>query len=133
MNLTSYYLGTPVPDPLILYLIYKYLHLYPGRNQVKTVLGCTRFHLQYVILPALHYLCLVMDEIHWNDRLDPRNHTPHFPFLFTGIVDTFPIRVKQPVNKELRESLYNPKYGACVYKCQLGIDFLGMVLILCYH
>lgn len=67
-----------------------------------------------------------MDEIFWDDRLDSRNHAPHFPFLFTGIVDTFPIQVLHPQNKELRHQLYNPKYGTCVYKGQLGIDFLGM-------
>lgn len=71
-----------------------------------------------------------MNEINWNDRLSPYNHSPHFPHLFTGVVDTFPLRVLCPQHKALRGALYNPKYKQCVYKAQLGIDFLGR-LILC--
>lgn len=124
--LTYFIKGTPIPHPIILFYVYKYLHMYPLRCQTLTVLGCTRYYLHYVILPALHYLRLVMDEIHWEDRLDPGNHTPHFPFLFTGMVDTFPMRVQQPAESEIRRRLYNPKYKFCIFKGQLGIDFLGM-------
>ncbi len=100
--------------------------MFPRRSQVKRVLGCTRYELQYTVLPALHFLALVMDEIYWDDRLDPRNHSPHFPYLFTGMVDTFPMHVLNPSCKEVRNALLNPKYGGCVFKGQLAIDFLGM-------
>lgn len=99
--------------------------MYPNRYQSKSVLGCSRDYLQRTILPGLYYLADVIDEIYWEDRLDPRNHAPHFPFLFTGIVDTFPMRVCCPTDGELAKSLYNPKYKHYVYKGQLGIDFLG--------
>ncbi len=113
-------------------MVYKYLHLYLMRDQCKLILGCNRFYLHYVVLPALHYLRLVINEVHWDDRLYHGNHTPHFPFLFTGCVDTFPMYVQQPINSELRKALYNPKYGGCVYKGQLGIDFLGMLMLKCF-
>eukprot|EP00026_Physarum_polycephalum_P011249 Phypoly_transcript_11456.p1 GENE.Phypoly_transcript_11456~~Phypoly_transcript_11456.p1 ORF type:complete len:177 (+),score=4.07 Phypoly_transcript_11456:606-1136(+) len=41
----------------------------------------------------------------------------------------FPLRVQVPVDRELARALYNPKYKHCVYKCQLGIDFLGRIII----
>ena len=104
-----------------------YMHMYPRRYQTKNVLGCDVYFFHYVVLPALHYLALVMDEIYWDDRLDPYNHVIPFPFLVTGMVDTFPVRVLQPTNSEIRKRLYNPKYGACVYKVQLAIDFRGIL------
>lgn len=67
-----------------------------------------------------------MDEIFWDDHLDPRNHAPHFPYFFTGMVDTFFMKVLHLENSALHWQLFNPKYGTCIYKGQLGIDFLGM-------
>ena len=81
------------------------------------------------VFPALCYLAKVINEIFWEDRLSPYNHTPHFPFWFTGIVDTFPLHVLQPHNSTLRRALFNPKYGGCVYKGQLGINFLGAIVL----
>jgi hypothetical protein len=120
-------IDTPIPHPRILVQVYAYLHMYPRQRQVKAVLGCSRKHLQRKILPALHYLAKSMHEIFWDDRLDLNNHAPHFPYLFVGMVDTFPLRVLQPVHRPLARALYNPKYGGCIYKGQLAIDFLGIV------
>lgn len=122
-------IGTEIPDPKLLYQVYCYLHIYSNRDHCKATVGCHREALQNKVLPALHYLASVMNEIHWDARLSPNNHSPHFPVLFTGIVDTFPIRVLKPVNSTLRKALFNPKYDDCVYKVQLGINFLGEIVL----
>jgi hypothetical protein len=127
------------------------MHMYPNRSQSKSALGCSRYSLNYFVIPAINYLEHVMDEIHWDDRLSPYNHTPHFPLWFVGAVDTFPLRVLTPISSHLRKALFNPKYGqvclythsrtllshhSCVftliysvYKAQVGINFLGEIVI----
>ena len=110
------YLGTVIPDPKTLYQVYCYLHLYANCSHSKTTISCTHWVLQYKVIPALHHLSVVMHEIIWDDCLSLFNHTPHFPFLFTGIVDTFLLCVKKPTNSTLHQALYNPKYEQCVYK-----------------
>jgi len=85
--------------------------MYPNRSQSKSALGCTHHWLNYKVIPAISYLARVMKEIHWENRLSPYNHTPHFPLWFVGAVDTFLLRVLQPVSTRLRKALYNPKYG----------------------
>lgn len=72
---------------------------------------------------------LSLDEIFWEDRLNPYNHTPDFPFYVTGIVDTVPFTVLQPIDPTLNHAIYNPKYGHTVYKAQVGIDFLGRIVL----
>jgi len=41
------------------------------------------------------------------------------------MVDTFPVQVLQPLDSLFARQLYQPKYGCCVYKFQLGCSFLG--------
>lgn len=80
-------------------------------------------------MPTLHHLAHTIDEIHWEDRLNPYNHTPDFPYYVTGIVDTVPVTVLQSVDHTLHHALNNPKYGHTVYKAQLSIDFLGRIIV----
>jgi hypothetical protein len=42
-----------------------------------------------------------------------------------GIVDTYPIYVSQPRSHKISKLLFNPKYGGCVVKFIMAIDFLG--------
>jgi hypothetical protein len=81
------------------------------------------------IIPTIHNLALVYDEVYWDDRLDLYNHTPHFAKHVTGVVDTVPIYVQQPQNSFLSKALYNPKYASTIYKIQLGFDFLGRIVV----
>jgi hypothetical protein len=46
-----------------------------------------------------------------------------------GIVDTFPIRVEKPKDSTLRKALFSGKYATTVYKVQLGITFLGQIVL----
>ncbi len=107
---------------------YKYLHRYPSRNDLD-VLGCSRATLHDKILPVIYQLADSVNEIFWDDRLDPYNHIPFFSANVTGAVDTVPIYVQQPQNSTLRHMLYNPKYAGTVYKMQIGIDFLGRIVL----
>ena len=79
--------------------------MYPNRSQSKSSLECTCHWLNYKIIPAISYLAQVMNEIHWEDRLSPYNHTPHFPLWFVGAVDTFPLRVLQPDSSCLQKAM----------------------------
>lgn len=114
--------------PWYLFLAYKYIHQYPPRQNAGA-LRISSTTLQNKVIPTLHYLAGAINEIYWEDRLDPYNHTPDFPLYATGIVDTVPIYVLAPQNKVLNQSLYNPKYGGTIYKAQIGIDFLGRIIL----
>jgi len=92
-------------------------------------LGYSNTKLHQRIIPTLYSLADIYDEIHWDDRLNQFNHIPYFPPSLTGIVDTLPVYVQQPSNSTLKRLLYNPKYGGTVYKLQLGIDFLGRIIL----
>jgi hypothetical protein len=93
------------------------------------------------LIYELRDFAYALNEIHWSDRLHPWNHVPHFPILVTGLlseftfllskgmVDTFPVHVLQPLDPTLASLLFNPKYGCCVYKFQLGCDFLGRFIL----
>lgn len=104
------------------------MHRYPRGRDVD-VLGISTSKLYGKILPTLHHLALVYDEVYWDDRLDLYNHTTHFPRNITGVVDTMPVYVQQPKHTMLSRLLYNPKYAGCVYKIQLGFDFLGRIVL----
>lgn len=45
------------------------------------------------------------------------------------MVNTFLVQVSQPEDSVLARALYNPKYGACVYKFQCVVDFLGRIIL----
>jgi hypothetical protein len=90
-----------------------------------------------------------MTEIQWADHLSPFNHVNDLPYLFTGtspsyhvvsvkvlivlyvtgMVDTFPIRVWKPKHQCLQRTLFTNKYGTTVYKVQIGVPFLGHIVL----
>lgn len=105
--------------------VYKYMHIYSPKRQLGQTLQFSNYAYHFHVKPDLHFLSTTMNEIHWEDRLSPFNHGEYFPAFVTGMVDTFPVYVSQPEDGLLARSLYNPKYGGCIYKFQLGCDFLG--------
>lgn len=109
--------------------MYKYIHRYPSYNDTRDVLSCCKETLNSKVMPLLHQMAEVVNEIHWDDRLNEFNHIPFYPSNITGIVDTLPIYVQQPVNSILSHMLYQPKYKNHVYKMQLGVDFLGRIIL----
>jgi hypothetical protein len=71
---------------------------------------------------------LEIDEIHYNDRLHPRNHgTGMFEQFITCFVDCAPVFVVEPRDKRLSDLLMQPKYGQCCYKIQIATNFLGWI------
>ena len=56
------------------------------------------------LIPLAMNLAAVIDELSWDERLDFDNHTPHFPFLVTSMVDTMPIRVYKSSNDHALEA-----------------------------
>src|SRR5271163_4771659 len=66
--------------PIYIYKAYKYVHMYPSRSESGPTLQTSSTTLQDKVLPALHHLSHNLNEIHWEDRLNPYNHTPDFPF-----------------------------------------------------
>ena len=66
-----------------------------------------------------------MDEIKWSRRLDPFNHSPHFPHFATHFTDAMPIAC---VGGALSDALFNPKKGRYIWKVTVAIDFMGNIL-----
>lgn len=70
-----------------------------------------------------------MNYIEYDRRLDEYNHAPHFADRVTSIVDTMPVKVPAPTSYRLRKLLWNPKYGCCVLKIQVGITLKGEIVL----
>ncbi len=70
--------------PLDMVNIYRYIHLYPTYRQAPIFydFGKSQFHRN--VIEELPGLASCLDEINWDDRLDPWNHSPQFPKFFTG-------------------------------------------------
>lgn len=47
----------------------------------------------------------------------------------TGLVDVFPVYVNHPSRYSLAKLLFQPKYKRCVWKIQLGVNFLGDIIL----
>jgi hypothetical protein len=77
----------------------------------------------------MHDVAAALAEIVYDDRLDPYNHVGR-PFKYvTGIVDTLPVYVPSPHSFAMRRQIFQPKYGTCVYKMQLGISLMGNIIL----
>mmetsp|Transcript_68053 Transcript_68053/g.188390 ORF Transcript_68053/g.188390 Transcript_68053/m.188390 type:complete len:357 (-) Transcript_68053:60-1130(-) len=115
------------------YLILVYIHLNPKGRSFKRMLLLKGMlaGIDYIsewrflnrIRPLAGRLSEVIDEIDYSARLDPMNHHPLFKYLFTTIVDTFPIRVATSVSSAASNIFFQGKYACHVVKVQLGITF----------
>ena len=74
------------------------------------------------VMPVVHELARVIDEIQPWRRWDPMNHAAHFPSHFTEIYDSFPVRVCEPDDSELAGVLRQPKYNVTAAYCHFGRD-----------
>jgi hypothetical protein len=107
-----------------------YIHMYPRTHQSRSIFQRSNSYIATKILPAIKLMANIFNEIHWEERLNSYNHTPHFPYYVNSIVDTFPIYVSKPTNSSFARELYNPKYGGCVWKVLIVISFLGTIVYL---
>jgi hypothetical protein len=71
---------------------------------------------------SLEQFNLVCDELDWEGRLHPYNHSPPFPYLVTTIGDTFPVA---SIGGQIGDALFQPKYASTVFKALILIDQLG--------
>jgi len=75
-------------------------------------------------------LAQIIDEIVYDDRLHRYNHVGRpFKYHVTAIVDTLPVYIPEPHSFAMRRLLFQPKYGACVWKMQLGITLMGNIVL----
>ena len=113
------------------YLVFVYMHTHPKTRQFKRTMwvrgmknGYHSSHFYRYIVPVAMKLSEVIDELKWGDRLAFDNHCPAFPFYVTGITDTMPLRVSQPVHQSnLERGLYAVKYATHVVKLALTCTF----------
>ena len=95
------------------FYLFVYIHMYPSYDQIRHVcratggkgISSTCFYDN--VIPLAVKLALALDEIHYEDRLDPMNHHLFFPVGITTILDTFPVYVSAPSDSRLK--LYQPK------------------------
>ena len=67
-------------------------------------------------------------------RLGPTLSLPyiypmHMASCVLGMVDVFPVYVPAAHDFAVRQLLFQPKYDACVLKIQLGISFMGNIIL----
>jgi len=115
-------------NPHHVYLVYKYIHLYPKNRQASTVLGVSTTTFKRIFYTTAEIMAQRINELDYDLRLSPFNHCIHFPTRVTAMVDTFVIHVSNPVEYRLAKTLYNPKYSGFVLKWQIIVDFLGNYL-----
>jgi len=116
--------------PRYVYLVYKFIHLYPKIRQSATVLGVSSTSFKRIFYSTLEEMAKRINELDYSIRLSPYNHTIHFPSRVTAIVDTYVIHVSTPIQSILSRSLYNPKYSGFVLKWQVVTDLLGNYILL---
>ena len=73
-------------------------------------------------------LSAVIDEIHY--RLHQDNHgTGLFEKRFTTMIDCCPIWVAEPTDPFWADLLFQGKYGGSCFKIQIGINWLGWIVL----
>lgn len=119
--------GTPISSVSLLLDVYEFIHCYPTHR--RGVMGhFNRYYISRTVLPAIYYLGAVMEEINWNDRLDPYNHGEFFDKYVTCMVDTMPIFINKSCNSNIAMATYNGRYKENLFKVQVVIDFLGRIV-----
>eukprot|EP00657_Telonema_sp_P-1_P012207 TRINITY_DN8657_c0_g1_i1.p1 TRINITY_DN8657_c0_g1~~TRINITY_DN8657_c0_g1_i1.p1 ORF type:complete len:248 (+),score=36.79 TRINITY_DN8657_c0_g1_i1:123-866(+) len=117
----------------------RWIHMYPTWEQSPVVLwtpklvqsqgcGIGKETLRDQVLAYAIALGLAMDEVHWDDRLDPYNHTEFLPTLFTFMLDTAPLRICEPVGSE-NHLTFQPKYKFSCFKIQIGMTLTGQICL----
>jgi hypothetical protein len=120
-----------------MYVALNYIHQYPtvasysqfkafGRSRKS--MSKTTFYSQAVTVMV--ELARLIDEVHYSDRLHPDSHgTGFFRRYFTVIVDCAPVMVQDCIRTFWRDQLFQGKYHAPCFKIQIGINFLGWIVL----
>ncbi len=109
---------------------------YANKKQVGSMdaLHMSPASLYHNVIPSLEQLAIVVDFVHWENRLNPYNHVPHFLKYCTGNICnvlttkelmTFPIGVSQPEDYRLCKVAVQPK----IWRCEFTKVFLRDILM----
>lgn len=96
------------------YHAYVHCHVFGRHKDSRRNFDRAPSYMSRVILPTIYKMAECVDEIDWEDRKDNYNHCPHFPKFVVGVVDSFPIRVSTTSNPDLKDLLWNKKYGSMI-------------------
>jgi len=114
-------------NPRHVYLVYKYVHMYPKYRQAYTIFGISPTSFHRLFYETTEDMANCIDELDYSIRLAPFNHCIHFP---TRVTDTIVVHISNPVQYCLAKALYNPKYAGFELKWQVVVDLLGNYLLL---
>ena len=91
--------------------------------------GLSRWIFYNEVLPIGDALATLIDEVDTSWRYDLNNHAPYFRTRYTAIVDTFPVYVTGSSVFANAQLLWGAKYHRYIYKIQIGINFLGNIVL----
>ncbi len=81
-----------------------------------------------LVMPLARNWNAAIDHIRWDDRLDPMNHHPYFPFDTTVIWDTTCFRVQKSRDWTFARNNCNGHHDFPCYLVLIGITFLGQIV-----
>ena len=111
--------------------VFMFIHFAPTEFQMPLLFGYSSSYFNKNTRHLLKAVGEVINEIDFNDRLDPMNHPADVPWMWDfhmGTADTFPIFARCPSDPVRRGFLIQPKYKAPVWKCHLVRNFLGIII-----
>ena len=126
--------GHPDKAQAYFFLCFKFIKHAPRPSHVTATMwtphtGCiSTGTYRRQIEPRLLILGMLIDEIHWSDRLSPFNHTVHFPGGAVGLLDSLPLVISTPSDWRAASKYFQGKYNNYVLKVQIIIDFNGNIV-----
>jgi len=120
---------------LCYYAMLWYMHIYPTEAAIPGwsfggVYRFTKKRFFEEIMPIMLQLSTLIDEIDYADRLHRDNHgTGLFAKRFTTMIDCCPIWVAEPTDPFWSDLLFQGKYGGSCFKIQIGINWLGWIVL----
>ena len=79
------------------------------------------------------HLLLIHTQVfphHHTPHKQHNHHAPHFPYRFTTMWDSYPIKCCVPEDAAIAGMLHQPKYKMCVFKVTIGVTFTGEIVAL---
>ena len=89
---------------------------------------CSEVAWRQSVARAREYFKHVFQEIQWDDRLNPVNHCPHFPFFMTYFTDSMLI---SSIGGIWSAEVWNPKCASHVYTVTAAVNMLGETVWIC--
>mmetsp|Transcript_52285 Transcript_52285/g.119278 ORF Transcript_52285/g.119278 Transcript_52285/m.119278 type:complete len:325 (-) Transcript_52285:538-1512(-) len=118
----------------LFYIFLMYIHSYPAKDRcvdvlrTKRVAGVPYDTFFRTVMPLARNWNQGISHIRWNDRLDPMNHHPFFPYDTTVIWDTTCFRVQKSRDWTFARNTVNGHYDFPCYLVLIGITFLGQIV-----